>query len=498
MSRSNLEERPELLFGPNPLIEALPPFIPFENLPSKLTHYPLDHFGDWRQMGPSFREPLLEQCSEHFAPFGPILEPAAGIQLLLRRACSILNPLHTDQRRRVNQVSVAQTFAEIEHVPTLEGGGGLIDGITGLGKTRLVHRILDVIAPEQVIEHEPCPAAGWLKLTQCVYLYVDHASNGTRGAVLKRVLLALDEKLGTNYAELSGKSTNLDTLLTRVCKYLVLHRIALLVIDEKQERNFDQSPWQMEFILFYLSLMNLGISVLLVGNPAAFYHLEEYSQVMRRFSMGGKTSLMPASNQEEGWWCTDFVPRERKFCLVEKCLVDDATRAQLEFEASAGIPGLFQRYYVEAQRSALRRGDETAELTLEDFTVAKASPRYKELAKIAVHVNTGTGGYQDIPELPRSITENNSTTPSSAEPSPSRSRSRSEIDVVKGLLTRYRAEQTRNSTLLNKRLDALTSLSEDDLRMLGVTQDLLHEAETSFGRRADSPEKKKAVKKRGK
>lgn len=430
MSRSNLEERPELLFGPNPLIEALPPFIPFVNLPSKLAHYPLEHCEDWRQMRPSFREPLLEQCTQHFAPFRPILEPAAGIQLLLRRAASILNPLNTDQRRRVNQVSVAQSLADIKQVPILEGGGGLIDGITGLGKTRLVHRALALIAPEQVIEHEPCPHAGWLKLTQCVYLYVDHASNGTRGGVLKRILLALDEKLGTNYSERCGRSTNLDTLLTMVCKYLVLHRVALLVIDENQDRNFDQSPWQMEFILFYLSLMNLGISVLLVGNPAAFYNLEEYSQVMRRFSMGGKTSLVPASNQEESWWCIDFVPRERKFCVVEKCLIDDATMAQLEFEASGGIPGLFQRYYIEAQRSALRRGDETAELTLGDFTVAKASPRYKELAKIALHVNTGTGGYQDIPELPRSSTENNSTAPSSPEPSPSRSRS--EIDVVKG------------------------------------------------------------------
>lgn len=69
---------------------------------------------------------------------------------------------------------------------------------------------------------------------------------------------------------------------------------------------------------------------------------------------------------------------------------------------------------------------------------------------------------------------------------------------LRGLLTRFKAEQTRNSTLLNKRLDALTSFSEDDLRMLGVTQDLLHEAETSLGRRADSPEKNKTVKKRGK
>lgn len=496
MARSELEERPELLFGPNPLIEALPPYIPFEFLPLKLQHYPLASFTRWPRIRPVFREPLLEQCSQHFAPFQPILEPAAGIQLLLRRASSLLNPLNADQLRRVNQVSVAQSLADIRRVPLLEGGGGLIDGITGLGKTALVRRTLSLIAPEQVIQHEPSPTAGWLRLTQCVYLHVDHASNGTRGALLRRILIALDEKLGTTYADQYGPRTNLDVLLTMVCKYLVLHRVALLVIDEKQELNFDQSPWQLEFILFYLSLMNLGISVLLVGNPAAFYHLEEYSQVMRRFSMGGKTSLVPASSQQEGWWCDDFVPRERKFCVVEQCSVDDATRAQLEFEASGGIPGLYQRYHVETQRSALRRGGETAELTLEDFIAAKASPRYKELAKIALHLKSGAGAYQDIPEALQASRDNSSVTPSSAEPPPSRSRS--QVDVVKGLVTRYKAEQTRSTTLLNRRLDALTSLSEDDLRMLGVTQDLLHEAETFFEHPEGSPGEKKAVKRRGK
>lgn len=495
MTRSKLEERPELLFGPNPLIEALPPYIPFEFLPLRLTHYPLDFHTDWPKLRPAFREPLLERCSQHFAPFEPILEPAAGIQLLLRRASSLINPLSADQLRRVNQVSVARSWIDIRRVPVLEGGGGLIDGITGLGKTALVRRILSLIAPEQVIQHTPSPTAGWLRLTQCVYLYIDHPSNGTRGALLRRILLALDEKLGTTYADQYGPRTNLDVLLTMVCKYLVLHRVALLVIDEKQERNFDQNPSQMEFILFYLSLMNFGISVLLIGNPAAFWHLEEYSQVMRRFSMGGKTSLVPAPSQHEKWWCEDFVPRERKFCVIEKCSVDDATRAQLEFEASGGIPGLFQRFHVEAQRAALRRGDQTAELTLDDFIAAKASPRYKELAEIALHLKSGARAYQDIPETSQASRDNSSAAPSSAEPPPSRSRR--QVDVVKGLVTRYKAEQTRSTTLLNRRLDALTSLSENDLRMLGVTQDLLHEAETFFEHSEGSPGEKKVVKKRG-
>ncbi|MFC6282872.1 MULTISPECIES: AAA family ATPase [Polaromonas] len=484
MPANNEMSRPELLLGPNPLIEAIPPFVPFKDLMRHLRHYPLDHAPDWRQVPPDYREALLECATQHFAPYQPILELAAGIQLLLRRALSMGNPLRAEVRKRANQVGVANSVHDFRHVTHVDGGGGMVDGITGLGKTNAVQRALAVFAPNQVIEHLSCPQAGWARMMQCVYLYIDFPSNGTRGALLKRILMGLDEQLGTNYSEQNARKTNLDALLVVASKLLVLHRVALLVIDEKQDASFNQNPLQYEFVLFYLSLMNLGISVLLIGNPLAFTHLQTFSQVMRRFSVGGMTSLEPASHQDEKWWCEGFVPRMRKFCVVEGCAVDEQLRARLEFEASAGTPGLFQRYFVETQRAALRRaalqrGTDSAEMTVEDFVAARKSERYKELQRIATSIRSGSEEYDDIPQRQKAFGpsmqkgEIPESPAGTGQPPPAKPMR----DVVGGLLRNYKAAQTREANLLAKRIAAMQSYSDDDLRMLGVSHDLVEEAQ---------------------
>lgn len=478
MPTNNEMSRPELLLGPNPLIEALPPFIPFNDLTRYLRYYPLDHAPDWRHIPPSHREALLEFSTQHFAPYQSILELAAGIQLLLRRALSMGNPLRADVRKRSNQVGIAGSVNDFRYVTHVDGGGAMGDGITGIGKTNAARRALAVFVPDQVIEHAPCREAGWTRLKQCVYLYIDFPSNGTRGALLKRILMELDEKLGTDYADQYARKTNIDTLLVAVSKHLVLHRVALLVIDEKQEASFDQNPLQYEFVLFYLSLMNLGISVLLLGNPLAFTHLQTFSQVMRRFSVGGMISLEPASTQHDKWWCEGFVPRMRKFCVVERCAVDEQLRGRLEFEASAGTPGLFQRYFVETQRAALRRGTNSAEILIEDFDAARDSERYKELQRIASSVRSTSNEYDDIPYRQKVSTSGIQKGSPPGDPVANRPLpAKPMTEVVAGLLRNYKASHTRETNLLTKRIAALQSFSDDDLRMLGVSHDLVTEAQ---------------------
>lgn len=485
--------RPELLLGPNPLIEALPPLIPFQDLTRRLRHYPLESAPDWRQTPATYREALLELSTQHFAPYQPILGLASNIQLLLRKALSAANPLQPEVRRRVNQIGVAGTIEDFKHVSHVDGGGGMLYGITGMGKTNAVRRALAVFAPDQVIKHSASPQAGWARMIQCVYLYIDFPSNGTRGALLKRIFMGLDEKLGTDYSEQYNRKTNLDALLVYASKLLVLHRVALLVIDEKQESSFDNNPLQYEFVLFYLSLMNLGISVLLVGNPMAFTHLQTFSQVMRRFSVGGITNLEPALNQHEEWWSKGFAPRMRKFCVVERCLVDKQVRETLEFESSAGIPGIYQRYFIEVQRLALRRGADSAEITMDDYLAARNSERFKELQRIASSLRTGISQYDDIPfrqgESAQSISKGPGLTGpaySAQPPSP-----KSMTNVVAGLLRNFKSSQTKQATLLAKRIEALQSFSEDDLRMIGVSNELIEEAKKLDNPIPDAVEKMK-------
>jgi hypothetical protein len=312
------------------------------------------------------------------------------------------------------------------------------------------------------------------------------AQDLTRGALLKRILMQLDAAVGTDYFSQYERVVNIDTLLVTVAKLLVAHRVALLVIDEKQSQNFLESPWQLQFVIFYLSLMNLGVSVLLLGNPIAFEHLKSFSQVMRRFSVGGNFDLNPAMS-DENWWRKDFVPNMREFCVVEEISIEEQSLVQRIDEACAGFPGLCEAFYTEAQRSALRRPGTHAVLTPADFDEATRSPRYRKNLEIAASVRLGTGTYADVPDA--------STIPGRKASEPSNVITRPAADVVASLLARYKAEQTRLTNSVVKKMRALEGLGEDDLRMLGASEEMLAKLIAGSPFATQAPKAKRASRK---
>ena len=199
--------------------------------------------------------------------------------------------------------------------------------------------------------------------------------------------MALDEQLGTTYLKDHKRMTNIDSLLVVVCKQLVLHRVAVITIDEKQEANFLESCWSTDFLNFYLSLMNLGISVVLIGNPLAFKVFHTFAQNIRRFSVGGIFEFQPAKPSDK-WWQKDFVPHARLASLVDEWLIDTDQQSALEFELSAGLPGFFMQMQKELMRMALRRGGDKAIVTVEDYTTIKTSARFMYIHRISQELSS--------------------------------------------------------------------------------------------------------------
>lgn len=468
---NELVRHPELLMGPNPFIEVLPPYLTAVEMAKKFGHYPLAG-KPWKQLPPAMREPLLEFASEHVAPTSVALPIALSIQSLIRRSMCQRNPLKSEEQRRCNMIGIAEGMTKIRETPRLDAAGGTVEGMTGMGKTTITHRALQLVAPTQVINHGSSNACGWQRLVQVVWLCVDHPSNGTRGALLKRILYALDEATGTSYSDQYMRVSNIDALLTMVCKALSLHRVALLVIDEKQERNFQDSPWSLEFVLFYLSLMNLGIAVLLMGNPMAFRHLRAFSQVVRRFSTGGMHRLDPAASLQEPWWSKDFVPRMHRFNLVEEVLAHPTERAQMEFELTAGIPGLHQLLHIEAQRAALRRADGSqAVLDLEDLRSAVQSPAFSEATKIATQVLGRSPVDYVMSDIPAGEDQ-----PFASKQDAFKVPDVMTVDAIKRMVANHQSVHTREMKNFRERLIQLCGMSSEELQILGMSSDLLAEA----------------------
>jgi len=482
MNSPDLAELPDAQAPLVALIEALPAPVPYSELGKVLTHLPLKGI-QWQALPPAHREPLLAFASEQYVPFRNLYDPASGLQTLLRRSLVMMNPLISANRVRIVRQAMCNDAQQLMQSAALDGAGGIWKGMTGTCKSRLFSRLLQVLVPDQVIDHSPSEACGWTRLRQVVYLIVDHPSNGTRGGLCKRVLQMVDNVASTDYFDQHKRTTNLDTLLVTVCHVLLIHRVALLVIDENQEKTVAESPWYIEFVLFYLLLMNLGISVLLVGNPLAFEHLHEYSQVMRRFSVGGIHTFVVAASRDEAWWKEDFTPRMRRFSVVNKVDIDPAERAELEFNMTGGLPGLYPLLHCETQRIALRHADGLAILTKKDFEEAANSPGYANALKIAHCVQPGSLNdavhFVDVPHAPigrSSDSKADDTSRASAGTLPV-STAPSDPDafqVIKKFLTRYRSQQTRATNQLLKRLQALRALSPKEREMLGVNEDLLN------------------------
>lgn len=467
MLSSIIASHPELIAGPNPLLEAgVGPFIPFADWPKHLSSYPLDNV-EWWSIPDSHRAALLNLLPMHYVCSSDLLAPADGIQMLLRRSLGLCNPLLQTEKIRRNAVALSQDFRRmiahaVDVLHAIDAAGAIWKGITGTGKSSLLLRVLRIVAPNQVVVHGPSAACGWNKLVHLVWLYIDFPTNGTRGALLKRILLGVDAALGTDYLEQHGNTANIDTLLVVVCRILSMHRVSLLVIDEKQQKTFEDNALKVEFVLFYLGLMNLGISVVLLGNPLAFENLDLYSQVTRRFSVGGEHEFLPAASSNEPWWKEDYVPRMHRFCLASKHCMNSDTWRKREYELSGGLKGLQKPLMHESQTVMLRRTG-PLDLQLEDLEAGSRSPGFRKLQKIAFSargVESANGEFDDIPMK------------LSGRPK----KARKGRDVIAGMLANYSAEQTRAKTRLLNQMKTLADLAPDDIRALGVESELIAEA----------------------
>lgn len=454
----------------NPLLEGYEPPVRYGDLGKRLSSSPLAK-QNWRSVAPADREPLLNNPSAHYVPLRTSFDPAMGLQTLLRRALSLINPLCPENKVRVNRVALCETPEQLMQAGRADGAGGLWDGITGTGRSQLAVRVLRLLVPSQVIDYGPSEVCGWTRLRQVVWLFVDHPSNGTRMGLLKRVLMALDTAAGTRYFHENRRVVNLDSLLVEVCAKLAMHRVAILVIDENHEENLADSPWQHEFVMFYQSVMNLGLSVLLIGNPLAFINLMAYGQPVRRLMVGGIHHFLPAPSVAEPWWSKDFVPRMRKFSVVEECSIPDDLRDRIEFEYTAGVPGLYPLLNVHAQRLALRRGGDKAILTEEDLRRTVASPFYAEAKRIADCVRDITAvdalRFRDIPDA---AIATSSGSPRVLPQLPNMDAV--SFQAVKKLVTKFKQQQSRQATKLVQKLEVFAALTAEERKMLGVSDEL--------------------------
>jgi hypothetical protein len=242
------------------------------------------------------------------------------------------------------------------------GSGFTIIGLSGVGKTSAVTRVLNLYP--QVIVHmryQDTP----LVLKQIVWLKLDCPHDGLVKGLCMEFFEAVDRAAGTGYFELYAKrSATIDVLMLRMEQIARLHCIGVLVIDEIQHLRLAKGGGSEKMLNFLVTLVNkIGIPVVLIGTTLAMEVLQSEFRQARRSSGHQGDLLWDRMKNDVSWdifvstmwknqWTKQIVP-----------LNDDFKNA-LYYE-SQGITDIAVKLYAMAQIRAI--GLQTDTLTPDDF-----------------------------------------------------------------------------------------------------------------------------------
>lgn len=308
-----------------------------------------------------------------------------AMQRMLYHYLETRHPLHADSRRRIfTSASLKQGWQAQTSWAPWSAQGAILRGITGCGKSHLCTRFLTYFP--QVIHHGPREDCGWLELRQLVYLRVELAFDGTPGGFVELLYRSLDGVLGTAYgADNLKKGISVNKQLGAFIHLLNVHRCGLLVLEEVQRKNLVAGPFAETFIGMMLTILNVGIPTVTVGNPNGFSLVfDKFSQTKRRLSRAGVFEFIPASDHRTNDWKRLFQlywsltifdePDDDAWC-------DAAALSKLVWRETGGNPDFLARLRQATLDCALIGNARRVER--QHLDAALMSPLYYEMRSIA-------------------------------------------------------------------------------------------------------------------
>lgn len=387
----------------NILLRALPPEMNYVELSQWLERLP--------KPGPWEAHEVRHEIESVFVATQSAIDIAAGLLDMMRLAAAVQDPRVRENRLRVTRVvdALRRDRSMWEPGPdTCLAIGMCVIGLTGVGKSRSVSRVLNSIP--QVVEHEEDAASLTVYLKQVVHLTVHMSGDGTPAAFFIGALMALDSALGTTYWEDAKKGRlGVNSLMVIFMSKLMLHRVLLLVVEEAQERNLDGTRYQALFRGLFLQLLNCGIPVVLIGNPSGIKPLLSSSQLRRRLTQGGEHRLHPVLQWQSPEWRLDLVPTiwmASPFAEPDEVWCTDDELCEYLWRSTGGFKSHLASWRVVAVKIALREGSHRVERS--HITRALIHPEYlgnrplseafaeRNVTKLREFTDTDAEEYADI------------------------------------------------------------------------------------------------------
>lgn len=376
----DLAIQPSLFTGDegNPLLRSLGPQLTFDEWKTKLSYDPMSKWHPSTSAADLMDR--VEEIHSIIAPTYNTTQVCVKLQKMQRLSYRARDP-RLKRNQKVLYVIAGQCgqkrsrFSDSHSLdlskPWYDGfaQGQLSEGPPGCGKSHGLKAFTRVTP--QVIEHGASTEYGWTYLAQLVHLTISMTADLSRSAFFDEIVCEVDRILGTAYRDIVRKQ-KIPIQMNDVIRILTVHRCGLLAVDEQQANNVGLPILGTEFVNFFLRLINAAVPVSCIGNPFAFVHIKENSQVFRRIVEGGYMAYGNYSHWTDLEWQIVIMGRIWGFNVLPQPDENIPNLHERVWKCTGGIPAFVARLRKVCLMTALYLGSPC--VTAHIFDVACREP----------------------------------------------------------------------------------------------------------------------------
>lgn len=343
----------------NPLIEALPPIYSQEEVIDRLCMYP-PYNKEERYLNDHQRVHLISRLLHYFQAIPIHLSIESSVSRLIRTGYTYRNPItSTYAQSFVDNWNNIQNKAFDNSI--IQTGQTLsIIGVSGVGKTRTLQRILHTIP--QVISHVTYKGKP-LNQYQVTYLKIETPFDGSVKTIIYDLMYQVDHLLGSNYFKryVYGRlsTSQLMPIMAQIAKSI---NLGMLILDELQHLKGVKKSSSSQVLNFFTALINtINIPLIMVGTPKAMDVLQsQFRQARRSTNMG---NIMWDRFKKDAIWDL-FVQGMWKYQWTTEKTSFTNELSSILYEESQGIADIAIKLFMMTQLRAISSGKERITVSL--------------------------------------------------------------------------------------------------------------------------------------
>lgn len=337
----------------NPLIEALPPIFSQSEVIDHLSIYPPFN-KDEKKLEVHKRVHLILRLLHYFQPIPIHLKIESSVSRLIRLGYVHRNPLTKEYAQGFveNWNNIKKGKLDCTSIQT--GQTLSIVGVSGVGKTRTVQRILQMMP--QVISHVDYYGKP-LNQYQVTFLKIETPFDGSVKTIIFDFFHQVDNLLGSNYFKRYANSrlstSQLMPIMAQIAKAI---NLGVLIIDELQHLKGMKSSNSTQVLNFFTALINtINIPLIMIGTPKAMDVLQSQFRQARRSTNVG--SVFWDRLEKDAVWDL-FIRGMWQYQWTKEDVELTEELSSIMYDMSQGIADIAIKLFMMVQLRAINTGKE--------------------------------------------------------------------------------------------------------------------------------------------